>query len=99
MPAISGGDAALLRQFPQTVKRYLSVAPRVSVFAARVSSGTIQRDGVSGGVIAIPYNSVTTGAYTDVISGMTLDIGSVAGAADVAKVRIRSANAAQILIA
>src|SRR3954464_15324560 len=99
MPAISTGDAAILRQFPQTVRRYLSIAPRDSVFAARVSSGTIQRDAVSGGVIAIPYNSVTVGAYTDVIAGMTLDIGTTAGAADVPKVRVRSANAAQILIA
>ena len=99
MPAISTGDAAILRQFPQTVKRYLSIAPRDTVFAARVSSGTIQRDAVSNGVIAIPYTSVTTGAYTDVIAGMTLDIGSKAGAADVAKVRVRSANATQILIA
>ena len=55
MPAISTGDAALLRQFPQTVRRYLSVAPRDAVFAAQVSSGTIQRDAVSSGVIAIPY--------------------------------------------
>src|SRR5450432_1622830 len=99
MPAISTGDAAVLRQFPQTLRRYLSIAPRDSVFAARVSSGTIQRDGVSSGVIAIPYTSVTMGAYTDVIGGMTLDIGTTAGAADVAKVRVRCANTTQILIA
>ena len=99
MPTISSGDAAILRQHPQTVRRYLSVAPRDTVFAAQVSSGTIQRDAVSSGVIAIPYTSVTTGAYTDVIAGMTLDIGTTAGASDVAKVRVRSANAAQILIA
>ncbi len=89
----------MLRQFPQGVRRYLSVAPREAVFAARVSSGTIQRDGVSNGAFAIPYDSVTLGAYTDVIAGMTLDIGATAGAADIAKVRVRSANAAQILIA
>ncbi|MBI1260039.1 MAG: hypothetical protein GC204_21430 [Chloroflexi bacterium] len=99
MPAISPTDAAILRQFPQTVRRYLSVAPCDAVFAAQVSGGMIQRDAVSGGVIAIPYTGVTTGAYTSVIAGMTLDIGTTAGAADVAKVRVRSANAAQILIA
>ena len=27
MPAISSPDAAVLRQFPQTVRRYLSIAP------------------------------------------------------------------------
>ena len=99
MPAISTGDAAVLRQFPQTVRRYLSAAPRDVVFAAQVSSGTIQRDAVSGGVIAIPYDSVTTGAYSDVIAGMTLDIGTTAGGAEIGRVRVRSANAAQILIA
>ncbi len=99
MPAISSGDAAVLRQFPQTVRRYLSAAPRAVVFAAQVSGGTIQRDGVSGGVVAIPYTSVTTGAYSDVISGMTLDIGTTAGGAEIGRVRVRSANAAQILTA
>lgn len=98
MPAISSGDAAVLRQFPQTVRRYLSVAPREAVFAAQVSGGSIQRDAVSGNVIAIPYTGVTTGAYTDVIAGMTLDIGTTAGGAEIGKVRVRSANAAQILI-
>ncbi len=98
MPAISTGDAALMRQFPQTVRRYLSAAARDVVFAAQVSSGTIQRDAVSSGVIAIPYTSVTTGAYSDVIAGMTLDIGTTAGGAEIGKVRVRSANAAQILI-
>ncbi len=98
MPAISTGDAALMRQFPQTVRRYLSAATRDVVFAAQISSGTIQRDAVSSGVIAIPYTSVTTGAYSDVIAGMTLDIGTTAGGAEIGKVRVRSANAAQILI-
>lgn len=98
MPTISAPDAATLRQFPQGVRRYLSPAPRVAVFAARVSSGTIQRDAVTGGVIAIPYDTVTLGAYTGVIVGMTLDIGTTAGGAEIGKVRVRSANAAQILI-
>jgi hypothetical protein len=97
MPAISSGEAAVLRQFPQTVRRYLSIAPREAIFAAQVG-GAIQRDAVSNNVVAIPYTSVTTGAYTDVISGMTLDIGATAGGAEVGKVRVRSANAAQILI-
>ncbi len=99
MPTISTGDTATLRQFPQTVRRYLSAAPRDIVFAAQVSAGTIQRDAVSSGVIAIPYDSVSAGAYTDVIGGMTLDIGTTAGGADIGRVRVRSANAAQILTA
>ncbi|MEP7294507.1 MAG: hypothetical protein ABI835_22145, partial [Chloroflexota bacterium] len=98
MPVLSSPDAAVLRQFPQTVRRYLSVAPRDVVFAARVSSGTIQRDAVSSGVFAIPYNTVTTGAYTDVIAGMTLDIGTTAGGSEIGRVRLRSANTVQLLI-
>ena len=99
MPAITSGDAAVLRQFPQVVRRYLSAAPREVAFAAQVSGGTIQRDGVSGGVVAIPYTGVTSGAYGDVIGGMTLDIGTTAGGAEIGRVRVRSANAAQILTA
>lgn len=99
MPVLSTEDAAVLRQFPQTVRRYLSAAPRVAVFAARVSGGTVQRDAASGGVIAIPYTSVTVGGYTDISAGMTLDIGTAAGAADVGQVRVRSADGAHILIA
>lgn len=98
MPAISNPDAAVLRQFPQTLRRYLSIAPRETVFAAQVGGGAIQRDAVSGNAIAIPYTSVSSGAYTNVISGMTLDIGTTAGGAEVGRVRVRSANAAQLLI-
>ncbi len=98
MHIISSPDAAVLRQFPQTVRRYLSPAPRTAVFAARVSSGTIQRDAFSGGVVAIPYDTVTLGAYTDVIAGMTLDIGTTAGGAERGRVRVRSANSGQLLI-
>ncbi len=98
MPTISTVDAAILRQFPQTVRRYLSVAPREAVFAARVSS-PILRDAASGGVVAIPYTGVTAGAYGDVLAGMTLDIGTTAGGAEIARVRVRSADAGQIAIA
>lgn len=98
MPAISTEDAALLRQFPQGVRRYLSAAPRAVVLAARVSSETIGRDAVSGGMFSIPYESVTAGAYADVIEGMTLDIGTTAGGAEIGRVRVRAADGGQIVI-
>lgn len=86
MPTISPTDLAVLRTHPQTVRRYLSAAPRESVYTARVSSVT--RDG--GAIIEISYTS-GAGVLADVKAGYTLDVGTTAGARDVGILRLRKA--------
>ena len=56
------------------------------IFAAQVN-GSVNTDSV----VAIPYHSVTAGAYADVIPNMAVWIGSVAGAYDLGIGRIRKA--------
>mgnify|MGYP005840724677 CR=1 FL=1 len=86
MPTINPTDLAILRAHPQTVRRYLSVAPRESVYTARVSGVTL--DERSGAIIEISYTS-GAGVLADVKAGYTLDIGTAAGARDVGMLRLR----------
>ena len=96
MPTLSAGDLTLLRSRPETIRRHLSIAPRTAVFAARVN-GTPTLDAVTGGITAIPFDTVTVGAYTDALAGLTLDVGSTAGGHDVGKVRLRKDASASLL--
>lgn len=87
MPAISGGDLTALLTVPQTVKRYLSISTRESIYTARIN-GTPSQDAVTKGYYRIPYDG-GSGTLGDVEPGMMLDIGTAAGLADVGCVRIR----------
>ncbi len=85
-PAISAGDLSLLRSRPHTMEWFLAVAPYgTATFTARVDDG-----GAARGDMAIIYDT-DVGEGT-VLSGMTLWVGSTAGAYDMGKVRIRSIN-------
>lgn len=92
MPEMDSGDLAVLRSHPQTVPvRYLAFAPRPSVYTARVN-GSASRDGETNGIYRIPYDT-GSGTLADVKVGMTLDVGTAAGARDIGSVRIRLAPA------
>jgi len=90
-------DHGLIRSGKQVVKRRISIPTRESVFSAVVTG--IVRDDVSNAIIAIEYDTAT-GDYADIEPGMTLDVGTTAGAYDVGMVRIRGfATSDTILIA
>ena len=85
--AATANELAYFRTNGQFSKLYLAFPQPAIVFKARVN-------GVSGGkdqVIFITYDTVTYGAYSDIIPDMTLLIGSAEGGHDLGIARIRKA--------
>jgi hypothetical protein len=93
MPTINPIDLAVLRTYPQTVRRYLSIAARESVYTARVSGVTF--DTASGAIIELAFTS-GAGMLGEVKAGYTLDVGTTAGARDVGMLRLRKAPTAGV---
>lgn len=76
----SGGD---------TVKRGLAIGTRTELFRGVVSA--IHQDADTAGIYSLDLTSVTgLGDPTNTYPGMSLDIGTTAGARDIGTVRIRS---------
>jgi hypothetical protein len=80
------------RTHPQSTELYLSVFQPRTVLSATVTGA------VAIGSITIPYTTVS-GSYLDVEAGMTILIGTTAGARDVGKLRVRSIDASNIVVA
>jgi PKD repeat protein len=84
---ITPTELAYLRGPNQASRLYLATPATPTVFAAQINQSFTSRDMV----VQLTYNNVTTGAYTDIIPGMTALIGSTPGASDAGTVRIRKA--------
>lgn len=97
MRAITAPELVKLRSDGQWSRLYLAglEAPPV-VFAARVNQAFAEDDDKDN-VLQVTYDTVTTGAYTDIIAGMTLWIGSAAGLHDIGMARIRKTPTSAIL--
>jgi hypothetical protein len=99
MSEVSAADLLIFNEFPQSLKRALSVCPRTPVFQAQVN-GAALTDAVTLGAIAVNFDNVTLGAFGDIIPGMSLDFGTAAGLRNIGTVRVReTATASQIKIA
>lgn len=92
MPEASPTALAKWRKRTQQ-KGYLYVWKPEVVWKARVNMQTIEYP-----IIQINYDSVTTGTYTDVRSGMTVLFGSSDGADDLGRHRVRRINDAVLSI-
>lgn len=94
--AITSGELNILRSEPQWSKLYLAglEQPRV-VFAAQINqtfpAWNTWDNKARDMILEIAYDGVTQGAYTDIVPGMTLWIGTAAGKYDVGVARIRKA--------
>jgi hypothetical protein len=88
MPTLSAPDLAALRSGQPHIRRWLSAAPRASVYTATVSA--VLTDSDTGGIHAITFSG-GSGSLTDALPGFTLDIGTTAGARDVGALRLRKA--------
>jgi hypothetical protein len=89
MTRLSASALELLRTRPQKTTLYMSIfQPRV-VFQAQIN-GSLAR-----GARTIPFDNITSGAVAAVEVGMTLWVGSTAGAKDIGKIRIKSKAASQ----
>lgn len=88
---LSNSNLELLRTRPQSTKLYLSIfQPRV-VFQAQINDVSIAR-----GARSITFDNVSFGSYLNIEAGFTMLIGSVPGAKDVGKIRVRSATSSVI---
>ena len=77
MTTPTAGELALLRTQPHRSKLYLSIFEPQIVFQAFVNDV-----GAAKGDMVITYDTVTTGSYLDILGGMTVWVGSTAGARD-----------------
>ncbi len=94
MTVINASGLTLLRTRPHRTKLHLSLyVPRV-VFAAQVNNA----DAAIGNQ-TIVYDNVTSGSYLNIVSGMTMYVGSSAGGHDKGRVRVRSAGSGSVLVA
>jgi hypothetical protein len=87
-------DLTTLRTYPQSVELFLAgtETPPI-VFAARINQTFSDLD-MQG---ELTYDTVTSGSAVNVLPGMTLWIGSTAGAYDIGQLRIRKAPASNKL--
>lgn len=93
--AATGPELANFRVDGQWAKLMLAVIQPAAVFAARVAQDFDSDDEV----MEVAFDNITTGAYTDVVAGMTLYVGSSAGAYDVGMARVKSATSTKLTIA
>lgn len=99
--AVSAPNLVILRKSPQWSELRLGgfEAPAV-IFAARVNqafaspSDTVKPYDM---LAQVTYDTVTTGAYTDILPGMSLWVGTAAGLHDVGIARVRKAATSTII--
>lgn len=94
MPHLTAAQLALLRAQGQKSEWYIYPLVPATVFAARINDPAI-----TVGANTIPFDSVTTGAWGDIVAGMTLYVGTAPGGYNVARIRVRSATSAHIVVA
>jgi hypothetical protein len=83
---LSSADLAVYRAGQAHIRRYLSVAPRTSVYTATVNALTT--DSETGGIHQLTLTG-GTGTLSEVRAGLTIDIGTTAGGRDVGQARVR----------
>ena len=91
MPALSGGDLTTWRTSPYNIQTDVFVHAPATVFAALVNQSSFTYP-----LTSITFDTVTTGAYTDIEEGQLLLIGTTAGADDLGRTRVRKTLAGTI---
>jgi hypothetical protein len=93
MTTPTSGELALLRTQPHKTRLYLSIFEPQTVFAAQVNDA-----GAAKGDKVITYNNVTAGNFLAIGPGMTLYVGSTAGARDKGSIFVIKADATTITV-
>jgi hypothetical protein len=91
---LNANDTALVRTHPQQTNLSLSIFQPRTVLQCQINDASISK-----GARTINYDTVSLGNFSAVEAGMTLLVGSTAGARDIGKIRIRSATASSFLVA
>ncbi len=87
MSSLSVDQLAILRKNGQYARLYVDFDAPSVVFAAQINETFNTNDLVRD----FGFDNVTTGAYTDILPGMTALIGSTPGADDLGRARVRKA--------
>lgn len=90
---LSAANLELIRTRPQSSRLYLSIFQPTTIFQALVNNSSAAK-----GDRVIPFDTVSMGSWTAIEAGMTLLVGSSAGASDLGKIRLRSATSSQIVV-
>lgn len=90
---LSLSDLQIIRTQPQSTELFLTI------FRPTVAMSALVTGSLSRGARDIGYYSVSTGSFSSIESGMTLLVGTSAGARDLGKIRVRSASVSQIIVA
>lgn len=94
---LNEAQLARLRQVPHRSDLYLSIYDPTILFQAQVNDVNITKDART-----IPYDNVTVGAYTDIFANAQMLVSSsstFSRTSIIGTVRVRSANASQIVVA
>ncbi|MBC8553660.1 MAG: PKD domain-containing protein [Candidatus Brocadiales bacterium] len=94
MSNITNQELSLLRSRPHSTKLWLSIYQPTTVLACQVNDASIAHEERE-----VTYNNVTSGAFGDVKSGMTMFVGTTPGARDKGRIRVRSATSSVITVA
>jgi len=89
---LSASQLVTIREQPQSVELNLSIFQPRTVLACMVTGTHARGDRV------ITYDTVSAGSYLSVEAGMTLLVGTTAGARDVGKIRVKSITSSQITV-
>ncbi|PNX51070.1 MAG: hypothetical protein BV458_12075 [Thermoplasmata archaeon M9B2D] len=93
MTTPTAGELALLRTQPQQTKLYLSIYEPQIVFQAQVNDA-----GAAKGDRVITYDSVTYGNYLSIGNGMTMYVGTSAGAKDKGSIYVYKHDSSTITV-
>lgn len=91
--AATATELAYLRKDGQKSQVYLAVHNPAQIFKAQVNQTFTSYDNVA----QVTYDNVTYGAYTDILPGMTVYVGTSPGDYDVGMVRVRKNASSTIL--
>lgn len=90
----TSSELALIRTQPHQLKMWLSVYRPTTVLACLVNDAAIAR-----GARVITYDTVSSGSFANIRADYTMLVGTSAGASDVGRIRVRSADATTITVA
>jgi len=95
MTVLTSNQLNIVRSPNQSTDLFLSVYQPTTVFTARINDASIIK-----GATSITYDGIgITDSWADIKSGMTLYIGTSAGAYDVGRIRIKSATSTILTVA
>lgn len=90
----SASELTLLRSHPQETQLWLSIYKPTTILSVQLNNPS-----AAPGDRVIIYDNIFEGWYTDIVSGMTMLVGTTPGARDVGRIRVRSATDSTITVA